>query len=80
MELFHESVVLTCIYFHTQVKFTMVQWVTDSIIKPLHIQSFNTLRKRALGKHCGKKGEIAQDEQFHLFPQCFLCNLYLKIL
>ena len=20
-----------------------------------------------------------QNEQFHLFPQCFLCNLYLKI-
>ena len=27
-----------------------------------------------------EKGEIAQNEQFHLFPQCFLCNLYLKIL
>ena len=27
-----------------------------------------------------EKGEIAQDEQFHLFPRCFLCNLYLKIL
>ena len=25
------------------------------------------------------KGEIAHFEQFHLFPQCFLCNLYLKI-
>ena len=25
-----------------------------------------------------EKGEIAQNEQFHLFPQCFLCNLYLK--
>ena len=22
-------------------------------------------------------GEIAQNEQFHLFPQCFLCHLYL---
>ena len=27
-----------------------------------------------------EKGEIAQNEQFHLFPQCFLNNLYLKIL
>ena len=27
-----------------------------------------------------EKGEIAQNEQFHLFPQCFLLNLYLKIL
>ena len=26
-----------------------------------------------------EKGEIAQNEQFHLFPQCFLCNLYIKI-
>ena len=25
------------------------------------------------------KGEIAQNEQFRLFPQCLLCNLYLKI-
>ena len=25
-----------------------------------------------------KKGEIAQNEQFHLFPQCFLCSLILK--
>ena len=23
-----------------------------------------------------EKGEIAQNEQFHLYPQCFLCNLY----
>ena len=37
----------------------------------------NTLKNKASGKHCGK-GEIAQNEQFHLFPQCFLCNLYLK--
>ena len=25
------------------------------------------------------KGEIAQNEHLHLFPPCFLCNLYLKI-
>ena len=25
-----------------------------------------------------EKGEIAQNEQFHLFPQCFLYNLYLN--
>ena len=40
---------------------------------------FNTLKKKALGKHCGK-GEIAQNEQFRPFPQCFLRNLYFKIL
>ena len=40
---------------------------------------FNTLKKTVFGKHCGKS-EIAQKEQFHLFPQCFLCNLHLKIL
>ena len=39
--------------------------------------NFNTLKIRTLGKHSGK-GEIAQNEQFHLLPQCFLCNLYLK--
>ena len=39
------------------------------------------MKKKALGKHCSvEKGEIAQNEQFHLFPQCFLSNLYLKIL
>ena len=27
-----------------------------------------------------EKGEIAHFEQFPLFPKCFLCNLYLKIL
>ena len=32
---------------------------------------FNTLKKKAVGKHC---------EQFHLFPQCFPYNLYLRIL
>ena len=40
---------------------------------------FNTRKKIAVGKRV-QKGEIAQNEQFHLFPQCFLCNLYLKIL
>ena len=40
---------------------------------------FNTLKKKALG-NIVEKGEIAQIEEFHLFPQCFLCDLYLKIL
>ena len=26
-----------------------------------------------------EKSEIAQNEQFHLFLQCFLCNLYLLV-
>ena len=43
----------------------------------LHLYSF---KKKALGKTLWKKGEIAQNEQFHLFLQCFPCNLYLKIL
>ena len=38
---------------------------------------FNTLKKKALLKHCGKRWN-AQNEQFHLFPQCFLCNLSLN--
>ena len=25
------------------------------------------------------KGKLAQNEQFHLFPLCFLCHLHLKI-
>ena len=40
---------------------------------------FNTLKKKALG-NIVEKGEIAQNEQFHLLPQCFPCNLYVKIL
>ena len=36
-----------------------------------------TLKKKSIGKHCGK-GEIAQNEQFHLFLKCFPCNLYLQ--
>ena len=39
---------------------------------------FNSLMKNAL-EHIVEKGEIAQNEQFHLFPQCFICTLYLKI-
>ena len=35
------------------------------------------MKKKALGKHYGKRGK-AQMEQCHPFPQCFLCNLYLK--
>ena len=38
---------------------------------------FNILKKRFL-ENIVEKGEIAQNEQFHLFSQCFLCNLYLK--
>ena len=46
----------------------------------LHMPThFNIVKKRTFGKHCGK-GEIAQNEQFHLIPQCFLCNLSLEIL
>ena len=41
---------------------------------------FNTLKEKALFENTAKKGEIAQNEQFHLFPQCFLCNLYFDIL
>ena len=42
---------------------------------------FNALKKKKkLQENIVEIGEIAQNEQFHLFPQCFLCNLYLKIL
>ena len=40
---------------------------------------FNTLKEKHEENIVGN-GEISQNEQFHLFPQCFLCNLYLKIL
>ena len=38
---------------------------------------FSRLKKKAL-ENLVEKGEIAQNEQYHLFPQCFLWNLYLK--
>ena len=37
-------------------------------------------KKKKLYENIVEKGEIAQHEQFHLFPQCFLCNVYLRIL
>ena len=37
------------------------------------------MKKKGL-ENIVEKGEIAHFEQFHLFPQCFLCNLYLEIL
>ena len=42
---------------------------------------FNTFKKtRKLLEKTVEKGEIAQNEQFHIFPQCFLCSPYLKVL
>ena len=38
--------------------------------KPLLHTHFNTLNKKALGKHCGKRRNCS-NEQFHLLPQCF---------
>ena len=46
----------------------------------LHIYSIQHTEEKKLSENITEKGEIAQKEQFHLFPQCFLCNLYLKIL
>ena len=40
---------------------------------------FNTLQEKK-PENIMEKGEIAQNEQFRLSPQCFLCNLFLKIL
>ena len=44
------------------------------------IYSFKYIEEQSLRKTLWEKGEIDQNEQFHLFPQCYLCNLYLKIL
>ena len=35
---------------------------------------------KKLEENIVEKGEIAQNERFYLFPQCFQCNFYLKIL
>ena len=46
-----------------------------------HIYSFqHTKGKKNPQENIAGKGEIAQNEQFHLFPQRLPCNLYLKIL
>ena len=37
-------------------------------------------RRNKLLENTVEKGEIAQNEQFHLFPQCFLREFDLKIL
>ena len=38
------------------------------------------MKKKKVYENNVEKGEIAQNEQFHLFLQCFLCNQCLKIL
>ena len=44
------------------------------------MSSGNGLNMRTGQKSFRKNtGEIAQNEQFHLFPQCFLSSMYLKI-
>ena len=35
---------------------------------------FDTSTTDSFLRYCGKKGEIARNEQFLLFPQCFLLN------
>ena len=47
-------------------------------INPFLHTHFNTLKKNCCKKTLWKKGEIAQNERFHLFPQWFLCSLILK--
>ena len=37
-------------------------------------------KKKKNNENIVEKSEIAQDEQFYLFPQCITCNLYLRIL
>ena len=43
---------------------------------------FNTLKKKEKkpSENIVGKGEVAQNEQFYLFPQCFLCICILKSL
>ena len=43
-----------------------------------HFDTFK--KKKKLYDNIVEKGEIAHFEQFHIFPQCFLCSPYLKIL
>ena len=46
----------------------------------LHISAFKHTEEKKLQEHIMEKGEIVQNEQFHLFPKHFPCNLYLLIL
>ena len=81
--------------FWNPIKYSMVSFIfrAKAAVHLLHIvhrgsrltrssiyTQLNTLKKsKASGKNV-EKGEIAQNEQFHLYPQCFLCNVCLKIL
>ena len=64
-------------------EFAETRWQLMNMISSLTLSSiythFNTLKKK-LQENIVEKGEIAQNEQYHLFPQCFLYNLCRKIL
>ena len=53
--------------------FTICATANPNALNHSHTMTpFDTPGKQAFWKHCGKKGEIARNEQFLLFPQCFL--------
>ena len=66
-------------YSSSKTKFKSLKELNKSIglTLPSIYTQFDTLKKKAL-ENIVEKGEIPQNEQFHLFPKCFLCNLYLK--
>ena len=51
--------------------------VQETLNLPLYILILTYWRKK-LKENIVEKGETAQNEQFHCFPQCFLCNLFLN--
>ena len=46
----------------------------------IRVHSFFCTEEKKLLENIVEKGEIAQHEQFHLFPPRFPFNLYLKVL
>ena len=69
------SIVLFSLHFCIDIKTKAGNLKTIMLFKSfLHIYSFLHIEE----ENIVEKGEIAQNEQFHFFPQCFLCSPYLK--
>ena len=58
----------------------MLSAISFSLDQSKILSSGNGLTQQKLKENIVGKGEIIQNEQFHLFPLCFLCNLCLEIL
>ena len=78
----HTSSIVFKIYMFNDMTFTNSDRNDSNLLTLSSIYMYthsNTLKKK-LQENIVEKGEIAQNEQFRLFPQYFLCNLCRRIL